>query len=164
MKAINNNYFWVFFLIVLSTQWSCQKVTTTDLVLQDTPPEIKVFFDNFEAEAAKRNQTIDVEALEIYGVFESLSSNKGGSCSYGEDTPRKITINSNYWSYASQIQKAFLVYHELGHCALGLGHDDSQDENGLCKSIMASGTTSCRLWQTNEALDKYLDELFSKQK
>lgn len=164
MKRTKNTQTISIWLLLVFLVMSCQEVTTSDLIVQETDPEIQVYFDKFEEEAAKRNVKVDLQDLRVYGIFEDLESSKGGTCTYGENTPREVSINKNYWIYANPVQKAYLVYHELGHCALGLSHDDRKDEKGVCLSIMASGTTTCRLAHTREAMEAYLDELFSKKK
>ena len=41
----------------------------------------------------------------------------------GYCTPiQKIAINTSFWKYASETERRTLIYHELGHCALGLDH------------------------------------------
>lgn len=47
-----------------------------------------------------------------------------GVCTTGMTTPR-IALNSLYWSNLSESEREELVFHELGHCVLGYGHDDS---------------------------------------
>jgi hypothetical protein len=52
-----------------------------------------------------------------------------GSCQDGV-----VTLNSTYWQYMNDNQKRLLVYHELGHCLLGLDHSSDP------QSIMVNST------------------------
>lgn len=71
--------------------------------------------------------------------FASLERPTIGVCrTYG--SYREILIdyefyNKNKTDYYVMHQ---LVYHELGHCVLGLGHNDTRDVNGYPVSIMNS--------------------------
>ena len=37
---------------------------------------------------------------------------------------RRITINPEFWQQAPEFQREALMFHELGHCALNLPHDN----------------------------------------
>lgn len=45
-----------------------------------------------------------------------------------------VTLNSTYWQHMNDNQKRLLVYHELGHCLLGLDHSSDP------RSIMSNST------------------------
>lgn len=47
----------------------------------------------------------------------------------------KIKINTYYWPQISDLQKTFLMYHEIAH-AVGVKHVDGDLEDGCAKSIM----------------------------
>lgn len=48
-----------------------------------------------------------------------------------------VSINSTYWATADDTEKMLLVYHELGHCVLGHGHDkDTDPVTGCPLSVM----------------------------
>lgn len=59
---------------------------------------------------------VKVNFVEIKEKFKE-SKSWGGVCSKGE-----IFIDQNWWVHSSVLQKEQLVFHELGHCAVGLGH------------------------------------------
>jgi len=60
-------------------------------------------------------------------------SNAVGRCneweySDGRLYKREMTILKSYWETASDFTKRSLIYHELGHCALGLGHTPENEK------------------------------------
>lgn len=60
-----------------------------------------------------------------------------------------IALRKDFWDISTNLEKMALVYHELGHCALGLGHTD----NG--PAIMNSSLLS------HSYLSKHWDELIN---
>ena len=87
-----------------------------------------------------------------------------GACKRNEQdmTNPQIFLDSRHWRTATQLEKEYVFFHELGHCFLLLDHDDSTTDNGACVSIMASGTTSCRVEYNDITREALLDELFAK--
>jgi len=68
-----------------------------------------------------------------------------------EDGFREILISKEVWKGLSPDQKEELVFHELGHCELNLGHIDGQYMNTGCPlSLMAP-----RLFSKHQALACY---------
>lgn len=63
-----------------------------------------------------------------------------GVCTW--DNGPKIYISKSFWEYSSNYVRKALIYHEIGHCVLGKGHDDEQFTNGCYKSIMSSWVDS----------------------
>ena len=57
-----------------------------------------------------------------------LSDNKVGACfMYQNGDPAYIKISRVHWSEMSDNSRKALIYHELGHCLLKLGHQDDFD-------------------------------------
>lgn len=54
--------------------------------------------------------------------IQSQASEYVGMCTTGAYTPG-ITLKIDYWKEANDTQKENLLFHELGHCILGLGHN-----------------------------------------
>jgi len=52
-----------------------------------------------------------------------------------------------------------LVFHELGHCSLNLGHQEDK-VGGICQSIMRSGLGGCVDNYNATNRSDYLDDLF----
>ena len=98
--------------------------------VRDVDPELEMYVSDFE-----NTYNISVN----YSVkLISLPGSTIGYC-YGFKTSYPSVVidteffNANKHDYIS-IQH--LVFHELGHCSLGLEHDNSFLENGYPKSIM----------------------------
>ncbi len=119
------------------------------------------YFQEFETEAANRNISIDLNALEISGVIEKIEeSGIAGTCQYGRHI-HHVTIDQQFWNRANMLLREMVVFHELGHCVLERGHEESENQNGICLSIMNSGTTDCSVNYNYNTKQYYLDELFS---
>lgn len=86
------------------------------------PPEVLPFVQEFEAQTGV---SVDVE-----WSFEPLPPPFVGTCGGG-----KIKLDPTSWEKASPEQREVLVWHELGHCALGLGHGGPLFSDG-CPPLM----------------------------
>lgn len=54
--------------------------------------------------------------------FGDLDANVVGECIYW-NTYREVKISSYYWQYLDNEGRYSVIFHELGHCVLGRGHD-----------------------------------------
>jgi len=128
----------------------------------ETDPELIPYFEIFADEAAKRGFTVDYEAERIEGLIQDIGDpNVQGQCFHNEKKPKKAVIDLNYWNNATELEKQFIIFHELGHCFLDRDHLD-EDKSGVCVSIMHSSPNACNFMLTDENRDDYLDELFSQ--
>ena len=131
--------------------------TTLDLVDE----ELQTFVSTFEMEAASRGFDLDVEALGIKVELVDIGQNNvAGACYYQDNNPGRIEIDAPFYDRMSNLQREFVVFHELGHCVLGREHSEAQFNNGVCESMMASGTGTCRENYNNRTRVSYIDELF----
>jgi len=122
--------------------------------------ELWVHFENFEKEALARNISLDLAELQITGsISEIPEDGVAGTCRYGLHI-HHITVDQGYWNSVGNLRREMVVFHELGHCVLGLGHREADNSDGICLSVMNSGTTDCRVAYTAENREYYLDELF----
>lgn len=120
------------------------------------------YFELFEKEAASRNILIDLVGDEITGVIENISENGVvGTCQYGHHI-HHVTIDRPFWETASAARKEMVVFHELGHCVLLKGHTETYNNEGICLSLMNSGTVDCFVAYNSTNRDYYIDELFSE--
>lgn len=146
-------------MVILLVAGSCSKDETPDYFV-DAP--LQPYFDSFEAEAAQRGVTIDLEALRVSGDVRLIGTiNVIGQCVHTEKEPNTIIVDVVYWNSAEHLEKEFLIFHELGHCALNRDHIDDSDANGDCISIMTSGTGLCHINYTEATRSALLDELFT---
>lgn len=154
MKHFNMKY--LIMIFSLATLWSCN--SADDLA---TDPELEPYFQIFADEALLRNITVDYEAARIEGLLQDIpDANIQGQCFRNEERPRKVIIDVDYWANATEAQKEFIIFHELGHCFLDRNHLDSSNPDGTCISIMHSNPGACFFELTDINRKDYLNELF----
>jgi hypothetical protein len=147
-----------FLVAIVLVAGSCNKDNTPDYFV-DAP--LQPYFDRFEVEAAKRGVTIDLVALQVSGDVRLISASQViGECIHTEKEPNTVVVDVVYWNSANELEKEFLIFHELGHCALNRDHIDDSDMNGDCVSMMTSGTGTCHINYTEATREALLDELF----
>jgi len=119
------------------------------------------FFKRFEAEGKARGLAIDIDARGITGIIEELHEDRvAGQCSYSYSSPRKITIDQEFWERSNNAYREMIIFHELGHCYLNRGHKEEAFANGRCVSIMRSGNGACFDFYNSTTREDYIDELF----
>lgn len=152
-------YFLGFVIVFLS---SCQTEVFNDESSYDqVDSQLWPYFKAFEEEASARGLDYDLNSLDLSGEVAAISDDGvAGSCQYGSHITNHVTIDKEFWNAASTNTREYVVFHELGHCVLLRGHDESTNSGGFCLSIMASGTGDCMptYQQSNRAT--FLDELF----
>jgi len=128
--------------------------------------DLQDIFNTFAEEAASRGVVIDYESLNIMAQLRSIGVNAragtAGFCRSSENGSREVVVDRNFWNSAGPLQQELVVYHELGHCVLGLGHTDDLDDRGNCTSIMHSTVNFCEESFNSMTRSDYLDELFSQ--
>lgn len=123
-------------------------------------PSLQPLFDRFVAEGQQRGRTVDMSR--ISGVVADIPETKVlGRCAQGAISGSTLTVDAAFWNSAGNWEKEYVVFHELGHCALNRRHLEDQKADGACKSIMQSGTTGCKMIYNAQTRSGYLDELFS---
>lgn len=75
--------------------------------------ELVPYFDRFE-------KIIGVSTKGVNGMFISLDAPKLGQCVNGYR--KEVQIDPQVWMSADDDAKEQLVFHELGHCAMNMGH------------------------------------------
>ena len=124
-------------------------------------PALWPYYESFEKEAQSRGLSYDLNALEITGVVEEISEDGvAGTCRYGSHI-NHVTIDQSFWNSFSELRRELVVYHELGHCVLFKDHTEDDNGEGICLSLMNSGTTTCRVAYNLQNRAYYIDELFS---
>ena len=135
----------------------------TETGFANVDEELWIYFERFEAEAAQRGENIDLRDLNLTAAIEELHPDDvAGVCNYNSRRPNHIGIDLTFWNRVSDRWREMVVFHELGHCVLFRGHREDSFENGLCVSIMRSGTGSCRDAYRTNTREYYLDELFDE--
>lgn len=127
--------------------------------------DLIIYYEAFKEEAAERGIVFDNSEAQIEGYLQNIpGSGVLGACKRNEeneDSPQ-IFLDRPYWKTATDLEREYVMFHELGHCFLKLSHDDSVDSTGNCASIMASGLSGCRNNYNQVNREILLDELFSK--
>ncbi len=120
----------------------------------------------FEESAAQELNNLDYKVGDIPINFGTPQEAKfDGVCYIYEDGTKEIIIRQSFWNSAGAIQKRVLIFHELGHCALGRSHDDETiTHSGTVykTSMMNSEIPSSMHYLSAEA--EYLLELFTLNK
>lgn len=167
---MKNLYTRLFILVIISfIMCSCDRRMNKDLAptpnaYENVVPEMWKHFQKFEIEAAKRGVTIDLRALKIEGVIRPVHVDGiAGLCSHNPETEKTVILDINFWSKSSDMEREAIIFHELGHCVLERSHNDDALDNGMCESLMRSGTSACiTFYKYSDHQDYYLDELFSE--
>lgn len=123
--------------------------------------EIETFYKVFEEEAYNRGVDLSIDEFDLHTELTFIDdSNTIGFCRIYADGDQEIVLDQVYWDNASDNEKEYLLFHELGHCVLGRDHNNSENEMGTCTSIMQSGTGACNLRYNEFNRSSLLDELF----
>lgn len=97
-------------------------------------PELKVYMDRFRDEIGMPDDYVSAG-------FGTLTQPTIGLCQVDRDK-YTITIDPTFWATMNELGKEQLMYHELGHCAMNLGHNSATltvtDPNGNAVQIPAS--------------------------
>jgi hypothetical protein len=126
-------------------------------------PQLQSYFERFAIEAAARGVDFDYERDRIEGYLVPITElGVEGKCTFNSVDPDRITVDLDFWNRASDLEREFIVFHELGHCFLDRSHLDDALLNGNCVSIMHSGLGTCRNAYSQATRSDYLDELFER--
>lgn len=126
-------------------------------------PELQTYFERFALEAAARGLDFDYQRDRIEGFLLPITeAGVEGKCTFNSVDPDRIAVDLSFWNRASDLEKEFIVFHELGHCFLNRQHLDDAWPDGNCVSIMHSGLGGCRNAYSSQTRSDYLDELFER--
>lgn len=97
--------------------------------------------NQFYADAATEKVKTTDKFTKITFVDSYDKENVVGRCDewgYSDGTiqRREMTLLRSYWETASAQTRKTLVYHELGHCALGLGHTPEKDQQIMNPTVI----------------------------
>lgn len=159
-RNITYRFSWILLLAVQVAFLSCGKDEPIERYVQ---PSLVPYFDRFVAQGILRGVLVDLEELHVSGYIRLITEpDVIGQCAHSDSEPNTVIIDKVYWDKANDLQREFVVFHELGHCALNRGHLDDADNQGNCISIMNSGTGACNVLYTSANRSQMLDELFMK--
>jgi hypothetical protein len=145
------------FILILTFLFSCSKSDEGKTIADDLFP----YYENFIYEAEIRKIKLLDEDLDILMYFADIPNNNTlGQCRFTAGS-NLIEIDRFYWRSLDEVEKEFLIFHELGHCVLQRGHRDDTDANGNCRSLMHSVVGICNFDFTGPNRTLYIDELFN---
>ena len=78
------------------------------------------YVDAFVAEGAVRGVSVDMYGIDIK-LVDTLPENTLGICNHYTG---HISLLKSFWELFPN-EREELIFHELGHCVLGLGHSES---------------------------------------
>lgn len=134
-----------------------------EAIYNNVDERLWLYFQEFESQATQRGLSFDLNDFgttgEISGIHED---GVAGTCQYGTHI-NHVTVDIDYWNRANNLQREFVIFHELGHCVLGRDHEEGAFNNGICISIMRSGLGDCNDAYINQNRDYFIDELFSQE-
>ena len=123
--------------------------------------ELWPYFAAYEEAAAERGVSVDLRALGVVGRLRGIvDDGVAGECTYNPAEPNVMTIDAETFDLVSERFREYIVFHELGHCERLRRHREDAGADGVCLSIMASGTGGCRDSYTSATREGLLDELF----
>ena len=129
-----------------------------------TDPAFSSYIASFEAEG--KAYLID-PAFSVGDIPINFGDTEGtsvGVCFSYSNGQKEIIIKKQTWDSLPSIREV-LIYHELGHCRLNRGHDNSlapnvtgNDKLSILNEVLVSGSNY------NQHRDAYVKELFTQDK
>ena len=113
----------LFILVLVSCghQQTGHVVYNSDKVNKGGPTDIE--FENYIVDFEIRTGA-DVSHVPVQ--FGDLDNDRVGVCYSWASGARKIVIDRNQWyNRITELQREALMWHELGHCGLNFGHNDT---------------------------------------
>lgn len=125
--------------------------------------ELWPYFTAYEAAAASRGVDIDLRELGVVAHLRDITEEGvAGECTFNPANPNVMTVDAEVFGVVSERFREYIIFHELGHCERLRAHREEADGEGICVSIMASGTGECRDSYTAATREELLDELFDE--
>ena len=123
------NLFKILFYLCLINFISCKE--------ENINPEFQKYVDLFISEASKRGKIVNAQFLK---VNFNPNSSQSSLCN---NAGHQILINKTVWNKIDDIEKEKMIFHEMGHCILGLNHNNCILGDGSSESIMCAIGDSC---------------------
>lgn len=152
---------------------ACEKEAVFSSEVEPEPPVASVSYDNvdeilwpyferYENEAKARG--IETDLSGVHGFLVSIEGDGvAGDCSFDSNNPNRVRVDLETWNQVGENFKEYIVFHELGHCDRIRKHRETEDANGICVSVMASGVGGCRENYNPTTREAHLDELFDDE-
>ncbi len=135
-------------LLILMVGMGCGRVPS------DFGPFAGLVYE-YDRQAHARGKETALDGLYIE-FSDALGPHTLGDCGVRNEGGKLIRINRQYWDAVSEDVKELVLFHELGHCANGLRHLDSEYAI-MNASVYVSGSKEYK-----ENRTYYLDRHFSR--
>lgn len=125
---------------------------------------LQSYVTSFVTEYQNRvNSNYKLQALDVHFVDvmpSSMAPGVVGLCSTSPTDVPHISVLASYWQNIPEATREELMYHELGHCVLGLDHRTAVDSNNVPLSIMYPYVLMSNVYNSSTK-QPYLVELFT---
>lgn len=132
-------------LVIILMITGCGK-PPQDVVVSPQQPILPIVVDASIAPYFIRfTQNIGIDSNGISANLAALTYPTLGQCTISGPN-KTVTIDPTFWANASDNEHEELVFHELGHCAMGLGHINTLNPYNCPDSIMYQyefGSSTC---------------------
>lgn len=98
-------------------------------------PAFNAYVRDFEVKIGVGVNNVDIS-------FRKLNAPTIGVC-YSGGQFNQINIDPDFWATMNESGREQLMYHELGHCVLGLGHND---ELSTLDNMVVEGSIMNKYW------------------
>ena len=127
---------------------------TEETIFGKVHPTLSFQVKQFSEDAIKHNSPCYYTI--VIGMAETFPSDIPEQVIGYCQSPVKLMIKKSFWEKASATERLTLMYHELGHCALGLDHKD--DVPDIMNSYILDDATAEKQW------DKLVTTMFGRAK
>ena len=121
--------------------------------------EVMSLYSDFKVLANDFGTTLQKESITFSFTEFFWGSSTVGLCRFYSRGPNQIELSRSNWNRGTETFKEMLLFHELGHCALGRGHFNATHSGGRPESLMNSWLFSQNFYRQHR--DEYLKELFT---
>ena len=150
----------IFPLLCILLVLACHKEVSPSVSIE---AELKPYFERFALAGELRGVQVNFGQEGIEGVFDAIAGGANGQCQHRSGAPNLVVVDRDYWVQATDLEREFLIFHELGHCFLNRSHDDAKTNAGVCLSMMHSTSTICRNTYNGMNREAFWDELFANR-
>lgn len=120
--------------------------------------EVSPYYQDFTTLAQSYGAGFIVDRI-VFSFRTFWFSSVVGMCTYRGGNTNYVDFSTSAWRAGSSTFKEMLVFHELGHCLLGRGHNNVSHNDGRKESLMNSYIFSQSTYRAYR--DEYLKELFT---
>jgi len=116
----------------------------------------------FEREWGQQVVGIDVQLVPDVTKLDGATPLTVGLCSQYMGDFWQVSLDARWWEQASEACREALMFHELGHCALGRGHVKETYPDGRPVSVMFPNLAPvCAVWPSRR--QEYVNEAFGRE-